>query len=226
MSQMDKAQDSWIGNSTTKNPPSPHQRITYLKPLPDSVFAELRAIYLRSKTFVMKFNVPDLFVCDLLWPETQAEFDWIVREVVGFYGIPVTDIANLKYNEDDMADAIRDDVDNKSKWFSGRAGPYLPNSLNFTRFTADSITGKHHGEVECKINIPILNMGQACIRFIDTEERCWYPSPALLNIAYDHDVIGLERLKMLDINERAFLQIVLKRPYQFYSDTLPRPSGW
>lgn len=205
--------------------PSPHQHITYVKALPDHVFDQLLAIYRRSISYVMEFNCPGEFICDMVWPETQSDFNYIVEHVVGFYGISVDEIANLKYDYNDQADAEGFEMD-KSTWFKGRAGPYQPNSLNFTRFGYDSITERHHGEVECKINIPVINMGQACIRFIEADERCWYPSPALLNIAYDHDVQGLDRLRKYDLKERVFLQIVLKKPYQYYSETLPRPNGW
>lgn len=208
-----------------KLPPSPHQHITYLKPLPDDMFNELRSIYERATTYVMQFNVPNEFICDMLWPETESEFNWIVDNVVAFYGVTTDEIATLKYNYDDVTDTDRNGVD-RSNWFKGQSGPWAPNSLNFTRFNHDSITERHHGEVECKINIPIVNMGQACIRFIESNECCWYPSPALLNIAYDHDVVGLDRLKTYDLKDRAFFQIVLKKPYKHYSETLPRPNGW
>jgi hypothetical protein len=206
------------------NLPSPHKRITYLKALPDELFNELRDIYYRCSTYVVKFNVPNEFVCDMMWPETQEEFNWIKREILGYYNLSEDEIQNLKYKEEDQG-KDREDA-KKATWFTGNVPDYLPNSLNFTRSNPESITEKHHGIVECKINIPIVNMGQACIRFLDTDERCWYPSPALLNIGYDHEVRGLERLQEFNVNERVFFQIVLNKPYQHYSDTLIRPNGW
>ena len=206
------------------NLPSPHKRITYLKALPDELFNELRDIYYRCSTYVVKFDVADIFVCDMMWPETQEELDWIKKEILGFYKLTEDDVKNLKYKEENLVDAGEEA--NKSTWFTGNVPDYVPNSLNFTRSNPNSITEKHHGYVECKINIPIVNMGQACIRFLDTEEKCWYPSPALLNIGYDHDVKGLERLAEFNIKERVFFQIVLNKSYQHYSDTLIRPNGW
>ena len=206
------------------NFPSPHKRITYLKALPDELFNELRDIYYRCSTYVVKLDISDIFVCDMMWPETQEEFDWIKKEILGYYKISEDEVQNLKYKDEDLIDAGEEI--NRSTWFKGNIPDYIPNSLNFTRSNPNSITEKHHGTVECKINIPIVNMGQACIRFLDTEERCWYPSPALLNIAYDHDVKGLERLEEFNIKERVFFQIVLSKPYQHYSDTLIRPNGW
>lgn len=190
------------------------------------MFDEVVAIYHRAKTYVMRYNLPDEFVCEMIWPETQSDFDFLVTNVVRFYGISMDDVANLRYEQDDATDASLEPTLDKFLWFSGMQGPYMPNSLNFTKYNQHSIGGRHCDEMECKINIPVVNMGQACMHFTASDERCWYPSPVLLNVGVEHEVEGLERLRQFDLVERAFLQIVLKKPYQYYSDTLPRPNGW
>jgi hypothetical protein len=199
-------------------PPSPHKRITYLKPLPDHLYNQLLHIYKSAETYIMKFNIPNEFICDMVWPETEAELEWIKKEILSFYGVAEDDVKDIQYTTDP----------DKADLFSGTIPDYVPKSLNFTKFTHGSITEIHHAwdNIECKINIPILNMGQACIHFFDTSERCWYPTTALLNIAYDHDVEGLENLKINNLEERVFFQIVLKGTYKHYSETLERPNGW
>lgn len=199
-------------------PPSPHKRITYLKPLPDHLYNQLLQIYQNAHTYIMKFTIPNEFICEMVWPETEEEFIWIKKEILMFYNISEHDVRDIQYTTDPS----------KANLFSGNIPEYTPKSLNFTKFTHGSITEIHHAwdNIECKINIPVLNMGQACIHFFDTNERCWYPTTALLNIAYDHDVEGLENLKINNITERVFFQIVLNGSYQHYSNTLSRPNGW
>lgn len=199
-------------------PPSPHKRITYLKPLPDHLYSRLLQIYENAQTYIVKFNIPNEFICDMVWPETEAELQWVKDEILSFYGITEDEVMDIQYTTDS----------DKAHLFSGTIPDYIPKSLNFTKFTHGSITEIHRDwdSIECKINIPILNMGQACIHFSDTGERCWYPTTALLNIAYEHDVEGLENLKINNLKERVFFQIVLKGTYKHYSETLKRPNGW
>ena len=50
----------------------------------------------------MKFNIPNEFICDMVWPETEAELEWIKKEILSFWLILAHQLkfaAKLNFNQ-------------------------------------------------------------------------------------------------------------------------------
>jgi hypothetical protein len=172
--------------------------------------------------------VPGFENSEIVWPETATEHQWIIDNILPFYGVKREEIVNLVYKDDDYDSTQIQRVDsNRRDWGFDKVPPWTPNTLNFTRCTEDSIIGSHNDhEAGCKINIPILNMSAANLYFNASDERYYYPAPALLNVREQHEVENLSRLRQFNIPERTFFQIVFKGEFKHYTNMLPLPFGY
>jgi hypothetical protein len=202
------------------------------KPLTDELYNGLLGIYKRTKTYVTSFEVIDFTGTYMSWPETDAEHQWILDNILPFYNISVDECLNLQYTDDDNEleeVGVRTDGHPRTDWgFKKECIPKRsPNSLNFTTASRHSVIAAHNDhETGCKINIPVLNMSAANLYFRQTDEKYFYPAPVLLNCREEHEVQRLDRMAQYDIPERTFFQIVLKGSYDYYQSTLPLPNGY
>lgn len=212
-----------------KRYPSPNINFMPIKPLTDDLFNGLLGIYERTKTYKTSFEVAAFEGTIMSWPETDEDHQWILDNILKFYNIEPSEIQSLEYTANDTNkelfgirnDSIRQD------WGFKNVPSRIPNSLNFTTVTRTSIITAHNDhEAGCKINIPIRNMSAANIYFQETDEKYFYPAPALINCPATHEVQNLSRMTTFDIPERTFFQIVCKGSYEFYKATLPLPNGY
>lgn len=212
-----------------KRYPSPNINFMPIKPLPDSLYNGLLSIYERTHTYKTSFEVSAFEGTTMSWPETDEDHQWILDNILKFYNIDPSEVLSLEYTVDDTAsEDIGARVDSKRRdWGFKNVPNRIPNSLNFTSITRNSIISAHNDhEAGCKINIPIKNMSAANIYFYETDEKYFYPVPVLLNCPAFHEVQNICRMAQFDIPERTFFQIVFKGKYEYYKSTLPLPNGY
>ena len=179
--------------------------------LPSDLQRKLTQIYYNAESHVVHFDMhlPNggSFVNDQIWPETHDDYQWILDNILPYYGIEYDDVAVLDYSNSGGGD--------RDAFSGGPVPDYEKNSINFTRFTPEraSINTHHAGvpHVLCKLNIPITGMEQASVYWTETDEGYNYvnKTACLLNVQELHTVMGLNELT----EERTFLSIALMTPF-------------
>ena len=168
---------------------------------------KLLSIYKNCKSYKIRYKYPSLFQNELLWPETQEEYNWIVDNVLSHFSLNIKEIAHIPYNEES--------VQNMKNYISL---PYKPSAINFVHFYPGDYVNSHNSkqfsvEYEAKINIPVLNTHIAALEFEESKERSCYPSPILINSSYSHKVLGMGK----DLqDDRVLLQLMLKDTFSIY----------
>ena len=208
----------------------PHENYVPLLPLTKELYDGLFNIYNRAKTNTCMFYVEGFENSETLWTETEEELQWIINNILPYYGLSLEDLQELLYvmedKENNEAINNRGDTD-RAKWSFKNVPPWGPRSLNFTRIGTDTFIRTHiDPEGGCKINIPILNMSAADIYFTDNNESYFYPVPALLKLLSPHRVNNIERLSQYKPPFRVFFQIVLKQSFEHWKEILPLPYGY
>lgn len=208
--------------------PNPHKNFMPVLPLTEDLYKGLLAVYQRITTYISDFYVPGFEKSTILWPETHDDHKWICDNILPFYGVHESELVNLVYDaNDDAVDAIARHDSDRRDWGFDHVPPWTPNTLNFTRVKYDSIIGDHDDhEAGCKINIPVLNMSAANVYFRESDERYYYPAPALLNVRARHEVENIHLMRDRGIPERTFFQVVFKGSFEEYQSRLPLPYGW
>lgn len=178
--------------------------------LPSDLQRRLTQIYYNSESHVIQFDMHlemGSFVNDQIWPETRDDYQWILDNILPYYGIEYDDVAVLDYGNSGGGD--------RDAFSGGTVPDYEKNSINFTRFTPEraEITTHHAGvpHVLCKLNIPITGMEQAYVTWPSTGDEYNYvnKTACLLNVQELHTVMGLDDLT----EERTFLSIALTTPF-------------
>jgi hypothetical protein len=183
-----------------------------LEPLSVDLQSTLLEIYNRCKTYIFHFDHKNTdtggeFICDTIWPEFQKDVDWIIGNILPYYGIDLENVVEYDY---DLSGHWNSDSDfNETHLFSP---PWFPNSLNFTRYEAGvAKMCIHHDKtphVDGKLNIPLLNTDSGHIYYIDVDEKFEYKKmhPCLHNPKYYHNVLGIEDLQ----EDRVFFSLPVK----------------
>lgn len=197
------------------------------KALPEDLQTHLEDIYWRCKSHILKFDLHVMnnevrngsFVCDQIWPEEKEDHQWILDNILPYYGIKVEDVAELDY-ENSGGKTAKEEADRDAAYGEGYKPPYSQNSINFTKFEVGKAAIMIHtagvNHVLCKLNIPIQACDQAALIYPPNDtypglSYYRYPDkkPCLLNTQIEHTVLGLD-----DITEdRIFLSIALTTPF-------------
>lgn len=168
---------------------------------------KLLHIYKNCKSFKIRYKYPGVFQNELLWPETQEEYNWIKNNILSHFNLSIKEVAHIPYDEE-SSEYRENDI----------SLPYRPSAINFVHFFPGDYVNSHNSkqflvEYSAKINIPVLNTHIATLEFEETKERSFYPSPILINSSYSHKVLGMGK----DLHEnRVFLQLMLKDKFSVY----------
>lgn len=171
----------------------------------------LLSIFKNCKSYKIRYKYPGLFQNELLWPETQEEYNWITDNILSHFNLNINEVVHIPYNEESP--------ENMDNYISL---PYNPSAINFVHFFPGDYVNSHSNKsfsvnYHAKINIPVLNTHIATLKFDKSKQSSNYSSPILINSSKSHKVLGMGKDLM---ENRAFLQVMLKKQFSVYYKTL------
>jgi len=183
------------------------------EPLSEDLQSNLLEIYNRCKTYIFNFShynewEDGWFIADTIWCENQEDHQWILNNILPYYGIKLDNVAEYDY---DLSKPGWNELSGNG-FENGFTPPWSPNSANFTRYEAGKARMMRHydntPQVDGKLNIPLINTDSGHIYYTDIDEKFEYKKmhPCLHNPNYYHNILGIDDLT----EDRVFFSVPVK----------------